>query len=183
MACARGRAKAQSNRDDRVTLTPVALAIRAMTEMDALAVSTWRYPGPYAIYDHEPDDWPQFLVPAYRYHAVLDGSELVAYGCFGEDGRVAGGSYPPDALDIGAGMRPDLVGQRRGKALLGMLLDFAAATYGATAFRSTVAAFNHRALALCRSVGFIELARFISAGPQPREFVILGGYRAGSHTT
>jgi GNAT superfamily N-acetyltransferase len=144
-----------------------------MTVADALAVSTWRYPGPYAIYDSEPDDWSRFLVPAYRYHAVLDDNELVAYGCFGEDARVAGGSYPPDALDIGAGTRPDLVGQRRGKALLDMLLDLAAATYGATAFRSTVAAFNHRALALCRSVGFVELARFISSGALPREFVIL----------
>jgi len=156
-----------------VTLTPVALAMRAMTVVDARAVSTWRYPGPYAIYDSEPDDWQRFLVPAYHYHAVLDDNELVAFGCFGEDARVAGGNYPPDALDIGAGLRPDLVGQGRGKALLDMLLDVAVSTYGATAFRSTVAAFNHRALALCHSVGFVELGRFISSVAPPREFVTL----------
>ena len=149
------------------------LAIHPITESEARAASLWRYPGLHAIYDHEPGDWRRFLVPDYRYCAVLDGDQLIGYGCFGEDARVPGGSYPDDALDIGAGMRPDLVGRGQGRAFLSAILDFGHMQYGPRAFAATVAAFNQRALALCRSVGFVELCRFTSHGDEPREFVIL----------
>ena len=149
------------------------LVIQAITEPQARAASTWRYPGPYAIYDHAPDDWQRFLVPGYRYHAVLAGRELLGYCCFGEDVRVPGGRYPPDALDVGAGMRPDLVGRGRGRSLLAAILEFGRATYSAQAFAATVAAFNQRARALCRSAGFEEIHRFVNESDDPREFVIL----------
>jgi hypothetical protein len=36
-----------------------------------------------------------------------------------------------------------------------------------------LAAFNHRALTLCCSLGFIESSRFTSTGDDPRDFVLL----------
>jgi [ribosomal protein S18]-alanine N-acetyltransferase len=158
---------------DLIEMPSMPLVIQPITEERARAASAWRYPGPYAIYDHEQGDWQRFLEPAYRYHAVLDGRELIGYCCFGDDARVPGGEYPPDALDVGAGMRPDLVGQGLGSAFLAAILEFGRTTYAAPAFAATVAAFNQRALALCRAAGFRELSRFISTGDEPREFVIL----------
>jgi RimJ/RimL family protein N-acetyltransferase len=149
------------------------LVIHPITESHARAASAWRYPGAYAIYDHEPDGWRRFLEPAYRYHAILDDHELLGTCCFGDDARVPGGSYPPDALDVGAAMRPDRIGRGHGRAVLTAILDVGAASYAARAFAATVAAFNQRALALCRSVGFEELSRFTSTSNEPREFVIL----------
>jgi RimJ/RimL family protein N-acetyltransferase len=149
------------------------LVIRPITYAEAIVASTWRYPGPYAIYDSEPSDRQRFLLPEYRYHAVLDGGDLIGYCCFGPDARVPGGSYPDDALDVGAGMRPDLVGRGHGRIFLTAILDFAAITYAPRAFTATVAAFHHRALAACHSVGFTELSRFTSTGDDPRDFVIL----------
>ena len=149
------------------------LIIRPITYAEAIVASTWRYPGPYAIYDSEPSDHQRFLLPEYRYHAILDGDDLIGYCCFGPDARVPGGSYPDDALDVGAGMRPDLVGRGHGGGFLAAILHFAATTYAPGAFTATVAAFNHRALAACRSVGFLELSRFTSTGDDPRDFVML----------
>lgn len=149
------------------------LVIQPITESQARAASAWRYAGPYATYDHDPADWRRFLEPAYRYHAVLDDTELVGTCCFGEDARVPGGRYLPDALDVGAAMRPDLVGQGHGASFLASILDFGRAAYAPLAFAATVAAFNQRALALCRSLGFHEASQFTSTGDEPREFVIL----------
>jgi len=39
------------------------LTIHPITESHARAASAWRYPAPYALYDHEPDNWQRFLVP------------------------------------------------------------------------------------------------------------------------
>src|SRR5206468_9220263 len=66
------------------------------------------------------------LFRSYRYQAVRDeDGELVGFCTFGEDARVAGYIYPDDALDIGVGMRPDLVGRGLGLAFTREVLDFA----------------------------------------------------------
>jgi [ribosomal protein S18]-alanine N-acetyltransferase len=151
----------------------MALAIHPITEPWARAITAWRYPAPYDIYDHEPDDLHRLLLPTYRYHAVLDAGDLVGYCCFGDDACVPGGTYPPDALAVGAGMRPDLTGRGHGRRFLAAILDFGRATSAARTLSATVAAFNDRALALCLSLGFVEASRFTSTGDDPREFVML----------
>ena len=149
------------------------LAIHPITESQARAASAWRYPAPYDLYDHQPDDYQRFLVRAYRYHAVLDAGDLLGYCCFGDDARVPGGTYPPDALAVGAGMRPDLTGRGHGHRFLAAILDFGRTAYPAPIFSATVAAVNQRALALCRSAGFTESLRLTSTGDDPRDFVLL----------
>jgi RimJ/RimL family protein N-acetyltransferase len=99
--------------------------------------------------------------PANHYYSITDkDGELVAYCCFGPEGRVPGGTYDSTALDVGMGLRPDLTGQGRGSQFLHAIAEFAHQRYAPTAFRVTVAAFNSRALRLCRRAGFREVQRF-----------------------
>jgi [ribosomal protein S18]-alanine N-acetyltransferase len=148
-------------------------ALRAPTESEARAIAGWRYPAPYDLYSGDPAAWQRYLRPAYRYHVVLDDGELIGQCCFGEDARVPGGAYSTEALDVGAGMRPDRVGRGQGGAFLAAVLAFAGERYGARRFAATVAAFNERALAVCRRAGFVEVSRFVSLGAARRDFVLL----------
>ena len=61
------------------------MEIRPLTETDAAAIATWRYPGRYATYDvgevvtHERGFW-----------AIEHEADLVGYCCFGHEARVPG---------------------------------------------------------------------------------------------
>ena len=149
----------------RYTFTPIERG-------DAEAIATWRYEGPYALYDGDPEGIETLLSPDNRVHAVRDeGGELIGFCSFGEDGRVAGFAYADDALDIGAGMRPDLVGRGIGAGFLRAVLEFADARYSPLALRVTIAGFNRRAQRLCLALGFHESARFVREGSED-EFVV-----------
>ncbi len=140
-----------------------------MTPTHAREVLSWLYEGEYAVYNA--DSVESFLVPEYRYHAVLDeAGHLVGYCCFGEDARVPGGIYAEGPLDLGVGMRPDLTGRGLGRQLAETVLRFAQERYSPESFRVTVAVFNERARRLCESIGFLETGRFTN---DDREFVQL----------
>jgi RimJ/RimL family protein N-acetyltransferase len=96
---------------------------------------------------------------------------LIGFCSFGEDARVAGFDYADDALDVGLGMRPDLVGQSLGIGFTRAVLDFAQREYSPSAFRVTIAGFNRRAQRLCLALGFRETARFPQEGSGD-EFVV-----------
>lgn len=148
---------------------PVRFTAAAMDEASAHAIATWRYPEPYSVYDPG-DDVAPFLDPANRYHSVFDEEgNLVGYWCFGPDSRVPGGDYSEDALDVGGGLRPDLVGRRLGPAFLRAGIGFAIETLDARAFRVTVATFNERSIRLCETMGFLRWGEF--DGPGGRRFV------------
>ncbi len=148
-----------------------------MNKTHARIVVAWRYPEPYEPYNADPanlaDDVAALTDPAYNYYAILnENSEFVAYCCFGEDAQVAGGDYAAPALDVGAGLRPDLTGNGQGSALIQAILDFGARTFNPPAFRATVAGFNQRAQRACLQVGFRQKTRFARPSDQ-REFVVL----------
>ena len=143
----------------RFTLKPI-------TPCDALAISRWRYGGPYSIYDGDPISVDALLEPRFSYHSVYDErGDLVGYFCFGEDARVAAGRrlgvYEIEpALDIGLGMRPDLTGRGLGEEFVHAGLRFARETYAPPAFRLTVAAFNRRAILVYERAGFETVETF-----------------------
>lgn len=140
------------------------LRIEPMTLARAGQVVTWRHPPPYDTYDVLPDERATLLEPRYRYHVVLDGDELVGYCCFGDDGQVRGGTYREGELEVGWGMRPDLMGQGRGRAFAEAILDFAERTYRPQAVGLTIAEFNRRSQAVAEAQGFtVDGQRF--AGP------------------
>jgi ribosomal-protein-alanine N-acetyltransferase len=115
------------------------------------------------------------LNPGYRYHAALDEEGVRAgYFCFGDDARVPSGEepglYEEDALDVGLGMRPDLIGKGMGEEFVRVGLAFARECYSPASFRLTVAAINRRAIRVYEKVGFTRTVSFTGNG---REWVVM----------
>ncbi len=143
-----------------------------MSPRSAAAIITWRHPHPYDTYDFDTGELGNLLAPEYRYHELLEADELVGYCCFGEDATVPGGAYTDDALDIGWGMRPDLMGQGRGREFVAAILGFARETYRPARLRVTIALFNGRSRAAAERAGLtIERERFTS--PSGMDFAVL----------
>ena len=131
--------------------------IRPMTQNDAHAVATWRYPAEYAFYDADadPQDLAELLDPAEwgrRYFAAdSDESQLVGFFVFKISEEVA---------EIGLGLRPDLTGVGLGGSFLDAGMQFAAERFGAKGYTLAVAAFNHRAIAVYERAGFTVTDRY-----------------------
>ena len=130
------------------------LRIDPMTPELAKAVVTWRHPPPYDTYDVTLEERENLLNPGYRYHAVLEDGELIGYCCFGEDAQVRGGTYGEGELEVGWGMRPDLMGQGRDREFAAAILEYAERTYEPQALGLTIAEFNGRSQAVAERQGF-----------------------------
>lgn len=129
----------------------------------AAALTTWRYPAPYDVYDLVGAAPADLLDPRAGFHALLAGEELVGFRSYGADGRVPGYDYEahhPGALDTGGGLRPDLTGRGLGRTAIAAGLAHGRALFAPTAFRVSVAAFNHRALRVLTSLGFERVDGF-----------------------
>ena len=145
------------------------LRIEPMTPEWAKLVVTWRHPPPYDTYDVTVEERENLLNPAYRYHAVLEDGGLIGYCCFGDDAQVRGGTYREGELEVGWGMRPDLMGQGRGREFAAAILDYAERTYRPKALGLTIAEFNGRSQAVAERHGFtLDGPRF--AGPDGMVF-------------
>ena len=125
----------------------------------------WHYPPPYDIYNENPDNAPEiaayYLEPEINAHAMTgEDGRLIGICSFGPDGRVPGGSYREDALDIGLAINPDLTGQGMGHLFIEAVLNFAWAYFKPNACRVTIAAFNHRARRVWQKAGFEMVERF-----------------------
>lgn len=143
------------------------LHFKPMNEADARVAANWRYEPPYDRYNFDSADIeelvPFFADPGNAYYSISDDAgELIAFCCFGFEGRVPGGDYSRDALDLGLGVRPDLTGQGRGPAFVAALIDFAQRTFAPSTLRVTVAEFNGRALRVWERAGFTPVQRFPS---------------------
>jgi GNAT superfamily N-acetyltransferase len=136
------------------------LVVQPIAPDHAAAIATWRYPVPYHFYDSAPGVEPYLLDPLRHYYAVLDvAGDLQGFFCYGREGQVRGGTAlglyaDAAALDIGLGMRPDLIGQGRGRAFLAAGLAFGRAAFAPARFRLSVALFNQRAIRLYTQAGF-----------------------------
>jgi [ribosomal protein S18]-alanine N-acetyltransferase len=144
------------------------LRFAPMTEADVEEILGWRYAGELAVYGFDTPDpiaraeeRRDLLDPANGYHAARTASgELVGFCCFGADAQVPGGDYREAALDVGLGLRPDLVGQGLGLPFVEAILDFARRELAPPGFRLTVAAFNRRAARVYEHAGFETVSRF-----------------------
>ena len=151
---------------------PPDYAFRPMTEAGARAVAAWRYDPPYDFYDmaRDPEGLAGLEDPAQRraYYAAHAGDALVGFFSFGASARVPGGAYPDGPLDVGLGLRPDLVGRGAGLGFVLAGLAFALERFGTEEFRLTVATFNERAIRVYERAGFNRREVFASeADGQP----------------
>jgi RimJ/RimL family protein N-acetyltransferase len=132
-----------------------------MTEADARAITAWRYPLPYDIYNMG-DDVAELLDWRSPHYAVRDAAgELAGFFGFGTAAEVEDVGEPElfgadRTLSVGLGLRPDLTGQGRGFGLAFVLagLDFARRTFAPEAFRLFVLAFNERAMRVYEQANF-----------------------------
>ena len=125
-------------------------AVRDLTPADLADIATWAYDGPWSVYDSAGE-----LDPSTGYWAVTEGARLVGFLCLGAEARVPGLAEAEDLLDVGVGMRPDLVGRGRGAGFAEAALDFAVRRAGrARALRVVVQSWNARSLRLVRGLGF-----------------------------
>ncbi len=124
-------------------------SVGALTDADAEAIATWRYPGRYATYDVAE------VVDASRgFWAVEADGELIGYCCFGVEARVPGAVAEPGTLDVGYGMRPDLVGRGRGRGFVAAVLDFAAREFEPQRMRLLILDWNERSRRVAIAHGF-----------------------------
>ena len=165
-----------TNHDDsRIEIRPISAAAAAQ-------VSAYRYPPPYDVYNVAPenvaDNVRYMLAAENQVFAVFRAAVLIGFCSFGADARVPGGEYSGAALDLGIGLDPDWTGQGLGRPVLVAMLALAQDKFAPATLRTTVAAFNERALRLCRRLGFREASRFLRAG-DGAEFIIMTRPAAG----
>jgi [ribosomal protein S18]-alanine N-acetyltransferase len=150
-----------------------ALRVRPLQPRDAEAVASWRYQGPWSSYDPRPGDDPISAVAGYA--AVVDDTgSLVGYLCVGQEARVPGLTESDGTLDIGVGMRPDLVGRGLGRDFGAAVLDHIRDRYGDRPLRAVVQDWNERSLRLARGLGFRDAGthQCVQDG-QPVSYVLL----------
>lgn len=135
---------------------PAGLVVRPLTVADAEQIATWRYDGQWRTYDSRPEDG--LLRAEAGYQAVADPATgaLVGYVCTGAEARVPGLAEKAGVVDVGAGMRPDLVGSRVGSEFGAAVLGHIAVHAGTGDFllRAVVLDWNERSLRLCARLGF-----------------------------
>jgi [ribosomal protein S18]-alanine N-acetyltransferase len=115
----------------------------------------WQYPEPYSTYDAAGP-----LGNGVGFFAVDDdGGELVGYGCLGAEARVPGVEEEAGTIDVGYGMRPDLIGQGRGREFVAAILAYAVAADPTARLRMSILRWNARSRRVAEAHGFSVVAR------------------------
>lgn len=144
--------------------------IHPMTTKYAREISTWTYPGEYAIYSFQPDKETLAELTGGDYYVCMkENGSLAGYFCFGAAARIPterAESYPDGFLDIGLGMAPQLCGKGNGSDFLTAGMDYAKNLFSPAAFRLTVAAFNKRAISVYQKHGFKISATLVHRNSQ-----------------
>lgn len=154
------------------------LTVRPMTEAYAREIAGWRYHGEYALYNTAPDDVEDevktLLNPEFAYHAAWENEYgLFGFCCYGKDAQAPGGDYTGEAVDVGLGMRPDLIGRGMGTEFLQAVLAHIEGAGGAMRLRATIATFNSRCRQVFEKAGFLHEQTFSVAETGDLEFVVV----------
>jgi ribosomal-protein-alanine N-acetyltransferase len=149
-----------------------------ITMEEASTVLRWRYHDLTHILQPADESFDEdlyaLLRPDYHYYAVHDATGvLVGFCCYGEDAQVAGGDYTAPALDVGMGLRPDLVGQGRAHGFLQAILAWGVELFDPELFRCTVAAVNPRSQRMFARAGFMTVQRFVASNVANLEFIVM----------
>jgi [ribosomal protein S18]-alanine N-acetyltransferase len=128
---------------------------RELTVEEAERPLGWQYPEPYSTYDAAGP-----LGSGLGFFAVDDNhGELVGYGCVGAEARVPGVEEEAGTIDVGYGMRPDLVGQGRGREFVAAILAYALATDPNARLRMSILRWNERSRRVAEAHGFRVVAQ------------------------
>lgn len=123
---------------------------RELTVEEAERPLGWYYPEPFSTYDAK-----GALGLEHGFFAVEEDGDFVGYGVVGKEARVPGVEEEEGTTDVGYGMRPDLIGQGRGRAFVGAILAFAVATDPtAVRLRMSILDWNVRSRRVAEAHGF-----------------------------
>jgi ribosomal-protein-alanine N-acetyltransferase len=148
-------------------VTDLNYRIQTLTGEEARQILNWRYQPPYDFYNppkNDPDKLliKEFLNPGHGFHGVRDDqNRFVGFCSFGLDGRLLGGQYDEDAMDIGLGMKPRLTSQGKGGDFFHAIVEHATDVLRADQLRLTVADFNIRAIKIYTRFGFKVKYQFV----------------------
>jgi ribosomal-protein-alanine N-acetyltransferase len=144
-----------------------------MSQADAEAIASWRYPEPFSFYDWtaDADDLAELLDAALRGDAYFaaddDSGGLVGYFSFKKKG---GGT-----LEVGLGLHPDRTGQGLGASFLAQGLAYARRRFAPERFTLAVASFNMRAIKVYERAGFTRVRAYMhSTNGGEWEFLEMG---------
>jgi RimJ/RimL family protein N-acetyltransferase len=127
----------------------VVSAIVPATEETFRAMAAWRYEPPYDFYDGDVDP----VLNPERFYAALD-----------ENGALVGNFYfeeKGDVVEVGLGLRPDLVGCGLGLAFVRAGVEFGRERFRSARVVLNVASFNERAIKVYERAGFRETGRHV----------------------
>jgi [ribosomal protein S18]-alanine N-acetyltransferase len=125
--------------------------VRRLTDTDAQAIATWRYPDRYSTYDVG-----EVVTAADGFWAVEHDAELIGYCCFGAEARVPGVPDEAGTLDVGYGLRPDLMGQGLGPAFARAILEFGVDEFAPERLRLLILDWNERSRKVAERLGFAQ---------------------------
>jgi ribosomal-protein-alanine N-acetyltransferase len=151
------------------------VSIRPFRPSEAAVVARWAYLPPFDVYDGDPLHCEDYLtIDSFGngYYAIArqpNDDEVIGFCCFGPEARVKGQEAAFETVDIGGGVRPDLVSQGFGTAFLSLAIEFALERFGPQRLRTAVASFNVRSTRLCLSAGFEVVRRFEGPGGEFQE--------------
>ena len=123
---------------------------RELTVEEAEQPLGWHYPEPYETSDAEGP-----LGQDLGFFAVDDeDGRLVGFGCTGVEARVPGVEDESGTVDVGYGMRPDLVGRGLGREFVGAVLAHAAEANPSARLRMSILRWNDRSRRVAEAHGF-----------------------------
>ena len=125
------------------------MKVRRLTDSDVREVMEWRYEGRYSTYDITGG-----ISPGLGYYAVEDDRRLVGYCCFGAEARVPGVAAETGTLDVGYGLRPDLVGHGLSRQFIPAVLAFGIERYRPSRLRVLILRWNERSRRAALANGF-----------------------------
>jgi len=147
-----------------------------VTTRPNVSPARWSYQPPFDVYDGDPAHADAFLAqePAgdgYYAIATRSDDEIIGFCCFGAEARVRGQQAEAGTVDLGGGVRPDLLSQGYATTLLPLVIEFACEQFAPQRLRTAVASFNERSTRLCISTGFEVVRRFDGPGGEFQELV------------
>lgn len=152
------------------------VVIRPFTSEEARSVAAWTYEPPFDFYNGDPGSPALYLdvdENGFGYYAIVKtgNDQPIGFCCFGEEARVQGQAPEDGTVDIGGGVRPDLVSEGLASRVFPAIMEFARDRFAPKRFRTAVASFNERSLRLCASAGFVRVRAFHGPGREFQELV------------
>jgi ribosomal-protein-alanine N-acetyltransferase len=138
----------------------VNFTFKPRTAEDAYHIAAWHYPPLYDFYDmdQDPEDLAELLYPRTwqePYYSVFnDENELIGLFAF---------KQADQTVEVGLGLRPDLIGKGLGRAFIDAGLTFGQEHFSVGEWRLSVATFNIRAIRLYERAGFTPLDTFMQS--------------------